>query len=288
MESAAARVARLAGKQWGVVSRAQLHEAGVGDSTVTAWVRNGRLHRMHRGVYALGHTAVGVMGRVKAALLWAGPGALLSHTTAAWWWGIVTAEPTVIHLSVPGRTKSSRGLRVHRPRELEGTVHKGMPVTTVSRTIRDISSMLQFRDLRKALAEADFKRLLDIKELRATRGQPGGATLTRAVKRHQPRLARAKSDLEIDFIELCEHHAIPMPEINVWRAGFLVDAVWEKQQLVVEADGGAAHGTPARAEEDRNRELRLRAAGYRTIRYTYAQVTEAPEVVAADLRAQLS
>jgi len=287
-KGAALRVARIAAKQWGVVSRVQLLDVGLTNSTIDRWLRGGRLHRIHRGVYALGHTAIGVTGRVVAALLWAGPRALLSHTTAAWWWGIITVEPTVIYLSVPGRAKSTKGIRVHRPRELEGTTHRRLPVTTVSRTLMDISSMLQFRDLRKALAEADFLRLLDVGELRATRGHPGGAKLTRALKRHQPRLARTRSDLEIDFIELCEDHALPMPEINSWRAGFMVDAVWESRRLVVEVDGGAAHGTPARAEEDRRRELVLRGAGYRTIRYTYRQVTEDPEVVAEDLRAQLS
>jgi hypothetical protein len=288
MESAAVRVARVAGKQWGVVSRTQLHEAGLGDSTITAWVRRGRLHRMHRGVYAVGHTAVGVMGRVMAALLWAGPGVLLSHTTAAWWWGIIEAEPKVIHLSVPGHKKSIKGITIHRPRELEGTTHKGLPVTTVSRTIRDVSSMLQFSDVRKTLAEADFRRLLDINELRAARGRPGSANLTRALARHQPRLAGAKSDLEIAFIELCEDHGIPMPEINVWRAGCKVDAVWEDKRLVVELDSGSAHGTPARVDEDRRRDLELRRAGYRVVRYSWRQVFDEPAAVAEDLRAQLS
>jgi hypothetical protein len=283
-KSAADRIAEVAAKQWGVVSRPQLLDAGLTNSTIGRWLEGGRLHRIHRGVYAVGHTRIGVMGCVMAALLWAAPGALLSHTTAAWWWGIVAAEPTVIHLSVPGRAKSTKGVRVHRPRRLEGTVHKGLAVTTVTRTVADLSSMLQFSDLRKGLAEADFKRLLDLEGLRARRGR----ALKRALERHQPLLGRAKSDLEIAFIELCEDPALPLPEINVWRAGCKVDAVWEDRRLVVELDSGTAHGTPARVEEDRRRELKLRMAGYRVVRYSWRQVFDEPGTVAEDLRRQLS
>ena len=164
-----------------------------------------------------------------AALLWAGPGALLSHTTAAYLWRLVDAEPKVIHISSPRRLGRTRGVRVHNPRELEGTTHRGLPVTTVPRTLLDISSMLQFRALRKALAEADYRRLLDIKELerRNSQGRPGAGAMHTALARHQPLLARARSDLEILLIELCEDYRLPMPEVNFKIAGLTVDAVWQ-------------------------------------------------------------
>lgn len=286
----AVALARVAEAQWGVVSRRQLHDEGLGDPGIGRWVRDGQLHRVHRGVYALGHRSLSVEGRLAAAVLWAGPGALLSHTTAAYLWGVLDAVPKVIHISSPRRLGRTKGIRVHNPRELDGTTLRGFPVTTVARALLDLASMLQFRDLRKALAEADYRRLLDVEALRttATRGRPGGRAIRKALARHQPLLARARSDLEILLIELCEDYGLPMPEVNLKIAGLTVDAVWRAQHVAVEVDGGEGHGTPYAARRDRRRELTLRGAGYRIIRYTWDQVTTERSLVARDLAQALA
>src|SRR5204863_10027792 len=104
---------------------------------------------------------------------------------------------------------------------------------------------------------------------------------------HEPRLARTRSALERAFLALCERHGIPLPDCKVLVEGWLVDAVWPGQRVVVELDGYRGHRTRAQLERDHERDLRLRAAGYVVIRYSYAQVKRQPAVVAADLKTQL-
>ena len=116
-----------------------------------------------------------------AALLYAGLDCALSHTTAAWHWGLLTAEPTLIHLSGPGDRKSIRGVRIHHPRHLDAIRHNDLPVTTVPRTLLDLAATLPFADIRRALAEADFRGLLDLGALTATLGN-GRAGKCRAAR----------------------------------------------------------------------------------------------------------
>jgi very-short-patch-repair endonuclease len=119
------------------------------------------------------------------------------------------------------------------------------------------------------------------------RGRPGSAALRAALECHRPQLARTRSRLEERFLHVCERHSLTQPAVNVWVAGWLVDAVWFEQRVVVELDGRTAHSTPRAIENDHRRDLELRAAGYRILRYTWRQVTETPELVVADLRAAL-
>ncbi|HEY5318638.1 MAG TPA: hypothetical protein VIJ20_11685, partial [Solirubrobacteraceae bacterium] len=83
----------------------QLRDCGVAKSTVSRWASTGRLHWRYPGVYTVGHTALSVEGELTAALLAAGSGAALSHATAAWWWGLIEEQPSVIEISVPGRRR---------------------------------------------------------------------------------------------------------------------------------------------------------------------------------------
>jgi predicted transcriptional regulator of viral defense system len=169
-KGAALRLARIAERQWGVVTRAQIEDSGVSGSALSRWVRHGRLHRLDRGVYALGHRSLPVEGRLLAALFYAGPGAMLSHVTAAWWWKLLGAdEPARIHLSAPGRSRSTAAVRVHHPRQLEGTWHGRLPVTTVDRTLLDLAAVVSFDRLRRALAEAVFRNLVDLDRSRPPR-----------------------------------------------------------------------------------------------------------------------
>lgn len=177
-----------------------------------------------------------------------------------------------------------------RPRTLERTWHNNLPVTRVARTLLDLASSVSFWHLRRALAEAEFRRLTTVDEIRAVlgRGHPGSAKLRRALEHHQPQLARTRSELERRFIALCETHAVPIPAMNVMVGGYMVDALWQHARVIVELDGHTAHATPAAAEDDRRRDLTLRSAGYTVLRYTWRQVTREPELVAADLAAALT
>lgn len=257
--------------------------------TTTRWVDGGRLHRLHRGVYAVGHGALSVEGRLVAALLYAGPGAMLSHVTAAWWWGIWGAEPRVIHVSTDRRRKSTTDVRVHGQRVVERTRHRHLPVTTVTQVLLDLAAVAGPRDLRKALADVEYQGLVDLASVEAEtgRGRPGSAALREALAGHRPQLAHTLSVLEERFLELCEAHRIPLPQVNVKVAGMMVDALWSAERLIVELDGHRAHATARAVERDRRRELKLRAAGYVVLRYTWGQVTESPDLVADDVKRAL-
>lgn len=269
-----------------MVSRAELEDAGVSGSSISNWAAAGRLHPVHAGVYAVGHRAIGIRGRLIAALRYAGAGAMLSHVTAAWWWGLWGTEPKRIHLSVPGRRASLPDIRVHQRRRLGSIPHRGLPVTTVPQTLLDLAATARFEDLRRALAEADYRRLLEVREILGIlgRGRPGSAALRRALAVHMPELARTRSDFEVLFLFLCERHGIALPEVNVKVEGELVDAVWRHARLVVELDSREAHDTPARYGGDHDKDLTLRRGGFSIQRYTWRQLTGQEALVAADVK----
>jgi hypothetical protein len=253
-------------------------------------MRGGRLYRLYCGVYAVGHRALSVEGRLAAALFYAGPGAMLSHVTAAWWWELWGTEPRWIHVSAARRRSPVDGVRIHLPRQLEATRHRRLPVTTVARTLLDLAGSVPLADLRKALAEAEYRGLVDLERVdaEAGRGRRGSAALRAALARHRPQLAHTLSPLEDRFVDFCDAERIPLPEVNRKVAGLMVDALWPAERLVVELDGRAAHGSPAAVERDRRRDLTLRAAGYVVLRYAWGQITEQPRLVAADLRSALA
>ena len=228
-------------------------------------------------------------GRLNAALLYAGPGAALSHVTGGSWLGLVKAVPRRIHLVAPRRCLSLPDVRVHHRSDRKRIVYKRLPVTPPAQTLLDIAAILRFTELRRALAEAEYLRLVTLDEIEAVlgRGRPGSAALRAALECHRPELARTKSILEEKFVLLCERGYLLLPELNVWVAGHLVDAVWFDQKIVVELDGHAAHDTPTAMEEDRRRELELRAAGYTVLRYTWRQITRQSDLVVAELRRRI-
>jgi hypothetical protein len=173
---------------------------------------------------------------------------------------------------------------------VEAVRHKRLSITTAAQTLLDLAATLPRRDLRRALAEADYRRLVDLDEVEAIGGcgRRGSAALRSALVSHRPELARTLSVLEERFLHHCEVHGIAPPEVNAKVCGLMVDAFWRDRRVVVELDGHAAHGTAAAIERDRGRELKLRNAGYTVVRYTWQQVTRQPDLVAADLRRALA
>ncbi len=141
--------------------------------------------------------------------------------------------------------------------------------------------------LRILLADADYHRRLNASAIEAEcgHGRPGSAALKAALERHRPLLARRRSDLEADFVFLCEAAGIPLPELNVIVAGVTVDALWREQRLVIELDGAGNHGTPAQIDRDRRNELRLRQAGLLVLRYSSAQIRQQTDLVVPDVLA---
>ena len=284
------RVAELAERQWGVVTRTQLEEGGLAEAGISRWLNERRLHRVYPGVYAVGHGRLALEGRLAAALLYAGPGAALCGITAGSWLGLLDTTPRRFHVCTPRQRRSLVGVRVHARRHLPRHWHKQLPVTPPARTLLDIASQkIGFQQLRRALAEAEFLKLVTLDEVEAELGpgKPGSARLRAALECHRPQLARTRKGLEEQFVLLCERHSLHLPDVNVWVAGWLVDAVWFEQKVVVELDSQLAHGTATRLEKDHRRDLALRGAGFTVLRYTWAQLTETPELVLADLRRAL-
>jgi len=141
-QSAQARISQLAGRQSGVVARSQLERCGLSGSAISRWAAQGRLHRIHRGIYAVGHPRLYDRGRATAALLYAGPGAALSHQTAGWWWRMIEATPRRIHVVSRRRCPSLSAVSVHPRRNRDRVHHDGLPVTTPSQTLLDLASIL--------------------------------------------------------------------------------------------------------------------------------------------------
>lgn len=290
-QNAKDRLAKLAERQFGRVSRAQLKRLGVSDATVRDWVEQGYLHRVLPRVYAVGHCATTLEAELAGALLYAGRGAMLSHATAAWWLGLADARPRVIDVSTSRRCLSTAGIRVHGRRAgVERTWHRRLPVTPLAQTLLDYATVATLSKLRRALAQADYQGVLGppIQEAILAQRRPGCAKLRRALERHQPLLANSRSALEADFLELCESAELPLPEINARAEGWTVDALWRRERVVVELDGWRNHRTPAQVRRDRQKEAELRMAGYIVLRYSYEQVTRHPDLVIGELRAVLA
>jgi very-short-patch-repair endonuclease len=272
LSTADAAVGRIAGRQHGVVTAAQLAEAGI-DKDGMAWrVRTGRLHRLHRGVYAVGHRSLSWRGRWLAAVLAAGDGAVLSHTSAAALWQFLRPIPGSVHVTVGAgvRRKSRPGLQIHRSRTFtphDITRRHGIALTTPARTIEDI---------RSAVGPYLFRRALRQAELAGHRVPHLGA------------VKRTRSDLELLFLSLCDDHALPRPLVNRRVHGHLVDFFFPDHRLVVETDSWEYHRGSVAMEDDHARDLELRLHGIETRRYTGDQLETEPKAVATDLRGQLT
>jgi very-short-patch-repair endonuclease len=266
-----ARVAAIAARQHGVVTFTQLRQAGVSRSGIYRRVAAGRLHRVYRGVYAVGHRGLSSEGLWTSAVLACGAGAVLSHRSAAELWELLPAVGGPIHVTIPA-TSSGRGhrhgLRIHRSSlpAVDTTLRSGIPVTTPARTLADLRRCVPPGTLRKAIREAEF-RGLDLGDIETD---------------------RTRSELERAFLRLCRRHGLPEPEVNVPVGGFTVDFLWREQRLAVETDGYRAHRGRQAFEDDRERELALGIVGIRLRRFTDSQVEGRPVQVAAVVRAALN
>ncbi len=285
----------LAARQWGVVSRGQLLDAGVPRTTIGDRVRSGRLIPLHPGVYAVGHARLRREGRWLAAVLAVGPGAVLSHRDAAGLHDLRPANHARIDVTTVGRARSSAKIQVHRTRSLDPadttTVH-GIPTTTVARTLVDLAGLrLPHDHLTRAIKEAERRRAFDLTAVQAamarTRGRTGRGhrALQRAIEecaafeRHHTR-----SPLEDAFLRLVRSNGLPLPSTNALVQGYQVDAVWRAQRVAVELDGWTDHQTRRAFETDRARDAALTAAGWRVVRFTLRQVNDRPDHVLSTLR----
>jgi very-short-patch-repair endonuclease len=170
------------------------------------------------------------------------------------------------------------------------TEHRGIPTTSVARTLLDLAEVIPFTQLNRALEAAERQELLDMRSiedlLARSNGRRGTGRLRRALADHHD--ADLRSDLEARFLDLCRDAGLPLPATNVLVEGFLVDAVWREQRLIVELDGYEFHRTRAAFERDRRRDGILVGSGYRVLRFTHLMVERDPDHVVAPLRSFLA
>ncbi|MEA2316098.1 MAG: hypothetical protein QOD44_287 [Solirubrobacteraceae bacterium] len=277
------RVADLAAEERGVLSIEELLACGLSHQAVARRVRSGRLHALHRGVYAVGHTSLSLEARFLAAVKACGQTAVLSHFSAAALWGIVRwddRDPEVTVLNSRGHA----GIRVHRSTALtraDTTRRDGIAVTTAARTLVDLAGQLGERPLRRAVREAQSLQRASLPQI--------AAALRRAGRRHgTTKLANiiatgpapTRSELEDTVLDLILKGGFRHPDVN--KALVLdghrtvPDFRWPEQQLVLEADGAAWHDNPTAREDDADRQARLERHGERVLRVTWQQAVTRP------------
>jgi len=281
-------IGALAERQHGVVSRAQLLELGLGRRAVDYRLERGWLLPVYRGVFTIGHRLLSRDGRWMAAVLACGPNAVSSHHSAAALWGIRQSDRIEVTTTAGHRRVS--GIIVHRSplRDDERTTHRGIPTTTVPRTLLDLSAVVRPDALRSALRQAEQLRLTDPLSLadlveRYPR-RPGLAAVRALLEEASIGAKIIRSELEERFQAFLLNASLPLPKTNRQIEGYEVDCVWEKERLIVELDGRATHGTSYAFERDRERDRVLAAAGWRVIRITWRQLHEEHYLVEADLR----
>lgn len=275
----------LARNQHGVVSSDQLLEVGYTRQAIYHRIRTGRLHPLHRGVYAVGRPHVTDHGRWMAAVIACGTGAVLSHSSAATLWRIGSEKRGLVELSLPSLSRRRRpGLLIHqRPslQDLDMTVEFGIPVTTPIQTLIDMALRLDRRGIERMINEADKYDLVHPPGLRKALdqrpGEPGAARLRHILDLRTFRLT--KEELERRFLPLARKAGLPVPLTGQWVNEFEVDFYWPDLGLVVETDGLRYHRTPAEQARDRLRDQAHTAAGLTQLRFTHEQVRYEPDYV---------
>jgi very-short-patch-repair endonuclease len=283
-------IAELAVRQHGAVALRQLIALGLSRQAVAKRVAAGRLHPVYRGVYAVGHRRLTRNGRFMAAVLACGDGALLSHLSAAELYGF-RRSGTTIHITSPTRSRHGvPGIRLHQPRQLapeHRTTIDGIPVTTVPRLLADLAATLDHHDLKRVWQEAQRRQLLDVKAIRPLTTQPrkGISKLSALIQDHED-APDTKTEFEHRFHDFITERDIPKPAYNVVLHGYVVDALYRHERLVIELDSRAYHWH--RAEEDHDRDAELLTHGYRTYRITWRALTRSPDKVERRIRRMLS
>lgn len=289
-------LAELAERQHGVVAIWQLYVLGFSAREVEWRLQTGRLHRIYRGVYAVGHAKLTERGRWMAAVLRFGEEALLSHRSGAGLRSLLPDARAVIDVTVPGRSRSGvDGIRLHQPRSLhpdDVDVHDGVPTTSVARLLLDVAATEPRRRLERVFEAAERERVLDMTRLRElierTRGHSGRKPLIALIAAVTEPHHHTRSELEERFLGLCRAAGIPEPSVNAWVEGHEVDMLWREQRVIVELDGWEFHRTRGAFERDHDRAARLRLKGYEVLRFTWRQLEREPHVVIAAIEVALA
>jgi hypothetical protein len=246
----------------------------------------------------VGHRHLSAEGRWLAAVLAAGPGAVLSHRDAAALHGIRKApESAKVSVTTPADAASTPALWVYARRALaadEVESVRGVPVTTPARTLVDVAPLLTAAQLAAALGEADRRGRLDVaaveRALRRTAGRHGQGhrRLRAALDAHRTAgAALLLSELEERFLDLVLAAGLPRPLLNAPLLGYRLDALWPAARVVVELDGWAHHSDRQAAARDRDKTNRLQLEGFAVLRFIHGDLVAQPAAVVAAVRAAL-
>ena len=284
-------MATLAGARHGVVTRRGLLAAGLSDGEIKRRVRAGVLLVEYRGVYRLGHRAPSVEARCLAAVEACGEGAVLAGLAAGWLWALVRAAAVPL-IEIWGPTERRiEGILCRRTRRMDArdvSVLRGVPVTSVARTLVDLAAVLGPDDLARSCHEAGVRygtTPAEVEAVLARRPNSPGARSLRAVLRGDVRVTL--SALERRFLGVLRAAGLPLPETNRVAGGRRVDCRWPEYRLTVELDGYRYHRSRHAWEQDRLREREARARGDEFRRYTYGDVLEDPRYLLRELSALL-
>jgi len=287
-------IAELGRRQYGVVTRKQLEGLGLGRGAIDLALARRRLHIVHPGVYAVGYRCLGAEARRMAAVLAGGTGAVLSHRMAAAHWDIRPSAATAIDVTTPLHRRSRPGVCFHRSRLPvdETTVHEGIPVTSVTRTLFDLAAVVSPGQLGRAMREVEARRLWDrlsLRDLLARHPRPPGAAAIRALVDGDAYVTRSEFEERLlAVLDAGLQRPLANVTIHLGDRFIEVDFAWPEHGVIVELDGHATHGTRASFEDDRARDRALVAAGWRVIRITWRQLRDEPAAVAGDVRAALA
>ena len=267
-----ALIARIAARQHGLVTLEQLRACGLSRRAIDHRVASGRLFRLYRGVYAVGHNPLADHSRFKAATLAYAPNAVLLHRSAAELWGLLAAGGGDAHVTVPHASslRPRPGVRLHRSRALAAartTSRDGIPVTMPARTLADLARVAAPAEVRRATREGEIKNLpLD--------------------PDHVP--FKTRSDLEDDFFAICRRFDVPLPEKNAEVRPYTVDFLWRAERLIVETDGSIYHRGRQAFRDDRDKDVELELLGFRVVRFDDTRIADDPAGIAEAVAAFLA
>ena len=226
-----------------------------------------------------------------AAVLACGPGAALSHRSAADLHGLRRTERAGIDVIVPGTTaRRHDGIDLHRSVTLTAadiTIVDNIPVTTVARTVLDLAAVVPGRAVERALDQAEILQVFDLRalheQLHRNPHHPGAPVLRAILASHTAGTTVTWSELEELCLEVTRAAGVQQPEVNAWvdpadgEPPVRADFVWRAQRVTVEADGFGSHKTRWAFENDRRRDQRLFRVGWLPVRVTDRQLREERE-----------
>lgn len=286
-------LAELATRQHGVVATGQLDALGYGRNSVAKAAKAGRLHRIHRGVYVVGHRRLSWKGRCIASVLASSP-SLASHWSAAWLWGLLQSRPGTLHVTCRSGRRAERSFVVHVAHlaSADRAMRDGIPVTSLSRTILDIAVGSEPKTIGRYIEGADEAKVFDLREMRElldrTTGHQGAGKVRTALDAYRPQRKFTRSGLERRFLELVREAGLPEPAMNAFVAGHELDAYWEDARFGVELDVYETHGSRLSFEDDRVRDDDFLHAELITTRVTGVRLDCEPDAVIDSVRRHLA